>query len=458
MGYVIYISNIFFVAVVMFTDIDIVKSLNNIANETLINIDRKKYYPFLSMVETYISDKRKNIIASRGTANYLLLNKSIDSDFIAYEVYCDDAVKHAREIATIIYNSASDKEDDIDLRLTQVVTNVPNKEISVKIGDREIVNLRNLQIHSGVYIIDVVLTVEKKGLFNKDLVINCISPEHQLIKLYSNLTDPKECGEWSKLLETEKILRGQLDLVNVGKDDSKSTTGGKKYSHRISSDDIVKKLYEDYASRPGHVIVGSFATGDIIDKQSRLQIISMYKLEDEEQEIKHLFNTTHEFGRMPIHIETSINYPHVPTEMKIRRLTVYYVFEKIRKVVADVFDTASYSLISFNKNDGFRIGTLFVLAKHLLIDLWTIRYIRKKNQITDEYYNNLTQKIKSDFKKLFYNLDLQTDLQWNEIFPLNPNNYLGHYEDEELAIKRMKRKEYESATKKYFAYYPYQVK
>lgn len=447
----------------MFQHIDIVSQLDDIAEKTLIDVDRKRYYPFFEIVERYISQKKNSIIVSGNTADYMLLDKPIDSEFISYELYCDDAVLHARELAALIYKSDI-KITGVDLRLTCVSTRIPNKEIIIKIGDREIVNLRNLPISSGVYIIDVVLVVEKKGLFDKSQAINCISPEHQLIDVYTSLIDPKECSTWSDSIGVEYALRKQLGLINREDSrtpDEKETAGGR----RIPAEQIIKTLYDDYVSQPGHVMVG-FNPGS--ELPSRLQTISMYPLEDEESKIKKAVAAD------PVRIETSINYPHVPTEMKIRRLTGYYVYERIRKVVVDVFDTGTYSLISFNTNDdGIKVGTLFVIAKHLLIDLWTIRYIRKRNQIGDEHYKNMVQKIESDFKALFRDYDsaagkdpaptahssllgAKNKVVWNEIFPLNPNKYLGHYEDEDLAVKRMRQKEYEKSTKRYYDYFPYQ--
>ena len=89
----------------------------------------------------------------------------------------------------------------------------------------------------------------------------------------------------------------------------------------------------------------------------------------------------------PARIEVSVNYPHVPTEMRSKPITAYEIFEPIRKPVIDVFDMATYSLVSFNvAEDGIKVGTLFIAAKHMLIDMWTIRYIRKRNQITEEYF------------------------------------------------------------------------
>lgn len=448
----------------MFTGVDIIKAYDNIANDYLLNIDRKKYYVFFELTEKYVSEKKESLIVSGITADYLLLNKAVDVNFMTYEVYCDDAVKYARELATLIYNSniKVDEKKDIDLRLIQVVTKVPNKEIIIKIGDREIVNFKNLQIHGGVYIVDVVLTVERKGLFNKDMIVNCISQEHQLIKIYTSLSDPKECGEWSKLIEMEQIYRKQLDLLN---DVSLSTIAGgrpmpKKQFRRIDIDKLVKTMYEEFASLPGHVVVGTMAinTNNQEFGKTRLEIITMYPLETEEPKIKKILEVNVD---QSIHIETSINYPHVPTEVKIRKLTTYYVFEKMRRVIIDIFDTGTYSLISFNTDneDGIRVGTLFVLAKHLLIDLWTIRYIKKRNQISDEQYKNKVREINTDLKSLFYDYDfnqINNNQKWTEIFPLSPNNYLGHYEDEELAIKRMIRMSYESSTKRYYSYFPYQ--
>ena len=428
----------------MFSHINIIEHLTDTVDQLITNIDRKKYYPFFKIAEYYASNKKGALIVSGNTADYFLLNKPIDVDFMTYEFYCDDAVTHARELATLFYNYKSefDTKEEIDLRLVRVTTRIPNKEISVMIGDREIINLRNLQVHGGVYIIDIVLFVEQKGLFDNNAKLHIISPEHQLIEIYSSLIDPTECSEWPNLINIEYQLRKQLDLINPHTDETK---GGK----RLQIDYITKKLYDEYASQPGHVVVGNYSL-ESFSSASRLEVISMYKLEEEEHKIKKILE------QESAHVECSINYPHVPTEIRIRRLTGYYIYEKIRKVVIDVFDTATYSLISFNKNeDGVRIGTLFVIAKHLLIDLWTIRYIKKRNQINEEYYNTMVQRINSDLKSLFYEYDNTKKIKWNKIFPLSPDNYLGHYEDEDIAIKRMRVKGYESSTKRYYDYYPY---
>lgn len=428
----------------MFTHLDLPDILNAKASELLIEFDRKKFYPFFNIVEKYIAGAEGKLIVSGNTADYMLLDKSIDSDFITYELYCDDAVKHAREIASLFVKSEL-KVAGADLRLIRVSTRVPNKEISILIGDRELVNLRNLQVRAGVYIIDVILIVKKKGLFDSALELSCISPEHQLIEIYNNLTDPKDCSNWPELLNVEGKLRSQIGLVNDAKE---SAIGG-----RISVDELISKLYKEYASQPGHIVVGI--------PENRLQVISLYKLEDEEDKIKKLLRSD------PARIEVSVQSPHVPTEMRIKRMTVYAIFERIRKVVIDVFDTATYSLVSFNVGeDGIKTGTLFIIAKHLLIDMWTIRYIRKRNQMTEEYFNSQMKTLRDNFLKLFapYDRDLGSaierkksggEMQWKDVFPLSPDNYFGHYEDEDLAIKRMARKSYGEATKRYYDYYPY---
>lgn len=438
-----YIYKIF---VVMFTNLNLIEILTPSVEEILIDIDRKKYYPFFRIAEEYAS--KNSLIVCDYTADYYLLDKPIDSEFNHYEFYSDNAVKHARELATQMFNDLEKEvlKYDIDIRLIKVITKSPNKEMVIFLEDRELVSIKNLSVQRGIYIVDVVLTKEVNGLFSKNK-LQCISPEHQLIDVYNILADPSECESWPEFIKTERILREQVGLVNQTGDKGNLSTGGlvnqtiQIDGGRINIDKILDILKEKYIPEPGHVLIGTL---------DRLQIITMYSLEDEEKRIKKMFEDE------SVHIEYSINYPHVPTEQRIRKLTVYIVYEKLRKPIIDIFDTGTYSLISFNIIDHIRYGTLFVIAKHLLIDIWIIRYIRKRGQINQEYHDNMIKKLRMDILKLFESYD-KHNIIWIDILPINPDNYLGHYEDPDLAEKRLNRKLYAEAGKKYYDYYPYLI-
>jgi hypothetical protein len=410
----------------MFT-IDVLDIITPVAEELLIEIDRKRFYPFYKLAEKYAYDNE--LIVGKETATLMILREPVRSSFLTYNLYSNNGVAHAREIATLIYNNP-DSFPDIDISTVRVVTKVPNKVFSIIVDERELIRVSNLLIHRGIYIIDIVVASKFPGFFNKELELQCMSPEQQLIEIYSILMDPSMAGEWPEYLDKESVMRDLVFKNNI-------------HSHRherIRESSIFPKLISEYASKPGRVIIGD---------PSRPQIISMYKLEEEEEAIKKIFTEAR--------IESTLNDPKVPTDQRIRKMTLYKIGGRIRHPFVDIYNTAGYSLVSFTKesrhDEIIRVGTIFVIAKHYLVDLWILKLLFKINQIGEEFYNRISGGIINNFISLFRPFD-DSKIKTDEIFPISPDNYIGHYEDPDIAIKRQIQREFLESGKIYPPYYP----
>ena len=359
----------------MFKHTNVIQLLFPIAEEKLIELDRKRYYPIYENVEKYVAET-EGIMVGKETATKMLLRSEIDSSFQAYCFYANDAVGHARKLAVKLFDSLSSNPQMIDVAKTVAVrTKVPNKVISIIVDEREMIEISNLSTHRGIYVIDVIGAVKIPGLFLKDLELSCSPPENQLIEIYGILTDPSRVGDWGKYIKMEKQLR----TTEISSDNGKNVADG---GSRIDLSAIRAEL-EKYVVAPGHVLLSM--------EQDRIQMMTQNKFEDEKNAVRK------ELSGLGLRIEDSINDPKVPADQRIRSLTFYAIAEKLRKPFLDVFNTGVYSLISF---DNERVATIFVKAKHMFINLWRFRLMYKMKQIENDFYKHMTSRISKEITAL----------------------------------------------------------
>ena len=423
----------------MYKNLDVVK----IAEETAISVimsDRLKYLTFYEILENYIQNNSQNNILIGGeiATNMLLLNKiknkiSVNS-FQCYDLYSDSNKYHAYELANLFYSPEG----------LGLYTNVETDEIIYKINvnGRRIAQFLPL-IHIKGKDISVSLPKICSGIFTKTM-LNCMGPEVRLIDTYQQLTSPNMVKNWPSLLKNEHNLR-QLLLDTLRSKISQIFGGSSKQHNNNIIQHIIQHIIQ-YLQSSNCVFIGTRAI-KYLNKETpklyeKVQAITKYPLKEEATNIMKLLKTK------GIQINYKITSPHLPTDIKLQRLTIKYKHSSGKtESIADIYNSAEYSLIPFNiAPTQEKIGTLFVLMRFCLIDIWILILIQKMGgYLTNEYVKIALNRIINEYESLS-NIYKKT----NKPFSENLSSYIGVYENPILYQKRQRIEKPKSRT----YYYP----
>jgi hypothetical protein len=405
----------------MFEHIDAVDIAVQAAKNQVLS-HRRQFIPFLSAAEIYAAKEDNEIVISGDGATRLLLNQKVEYDNYQYEFYAANAVKAARELADLLY--AQDPEFG---RYISMITQIPNNKFVIKIDECDIIIIRALPIHRGVKTFKLLVPSERSSSFVHSLKIKCMGPEIQLIGIYAALSNPALAKNWITLQKTERVLR-DLFMKEIGfkiDEISDEKEGGG------TSNDILQLLTMEYLSDLNRVLIGTQAAtllGWHDPRENRLQVVTTYKLCDEDIVLKRILN------KLNYNVQTTINEPRVPTDTRLRRLTGYIIRpDKRREPFIDIYNTASYELVPAPIIKSIRIGTLYVQARFLLIDFWTLQLLLRMQAIDANYTEHVLRMLVRSYKILCKQID---KTQQKDLFPFLSQNYIGQYEDSELAIKR----------------------
>jgi hypothetical protein len=431
----------------MYENIDVINDAESRAISMLIQ-ERSQYNKFFIEAEKFIHDK--NIIIGGVAGNKLLTigsetikNSPCDLlEMYKYDLYSDKAFQFAKELADKLY----DLEPDGLGQYVSVLTKIPNYMFIISVNGRELFSMISLPYHKGIKIVDVVLISTVKSFFNKDLLLNVIGSEIQLISVYSDMCNPSLASKWIKTFEQENKLRDVFiddisrKINNIS--EKADTTGGGKYPDKKK---FIISVFNKFIMNSDRVIIGQIPI-KLLDQnllsigQSRLQIITPSLLEDDATELVDIADT------VGITIQWNISDPKLPIEIRLRRLTIFLVVDKTRREpIIDIYNSAQYDLMPYTCYDklheidgnvskgSIKIGTLSLLAKYRLIDIWIIQVLMKMQSIGISFGKRVMIEILEDYKKIIKMMN-DSDKQMKMLFSLN--SYSGRSEKLPIFLNR----------------------
>jgi hypothetical protein len=119
----------------MYKDIDI-EVFEKAAAEFVILNDRDIYKEYYKCAESYCSG-RKDVALGGRIAIALMFGREVPYDVVAWDIYCDDAFKVGRELATYLYaNAAPSHLDEEQRKYVSVTTDLKHREFTINVNAR----------------------------------------------------------------------------------------------------------------------------------------------------------------------------------------------------------------------------------------------------------------------------------------------------------------------------------
>lgn len=451
----------------MYSRLDVVEDAEGRAEAAAFK-DRMRYEKFIEAGEQFAA--KHGLIVGGPAATRLLLGSPEDAaappdlglDSFQYDLFSGQAPAHARALGAAMYQL-----DPQGLgHYTTVLTKVAGYLLTVAVDGRDLFVVTALPAHRGIRTADVVIPSERPAQFAKGsdgapLRLLCTGPEIQLIGIYAALCNPAKASGWGDLLVTEASLRALFSQEIRAKIASAVARVGGAHPtatrlHRI--------LRDKYVTGPSRVLIGPSAiallTGKSVAGEERLQVITAGRLDGDAQEITALAKAA------GAEVAWKIDDPKIPTNPRLRRMTVHIVVGGRREPVLDVYNSAAFDLVPYvtlappARRGGrarrerpaetpadrgppatLKIGTPFVLMRYRLIDMWTMQVLIQMGAVNAGFAKTVLNGMLAGYEaaavhyeKLLAGAARDPEGAAHQLMPMA--SYIGRLEEPELALKR----------------------
>jgi len=458
----------------MYSRLEVVEDAEHRAEAAAFK-DRMCYEKFIEAGEQFAA--KHGLIVCGPAATRLLLSAPEASessppilglDSFQYDLFSGQAPAHARALGDAMYQL-----DPQGLgHYTTVITKVTDYLLTVAVDGRDLFTVTALPPYRGIRLVDIVNPSTRPAQFAKDsngapLCLLCTGPELQLIGVYMMLCNPAKAANWGELLETEAGLRGLFGQeIRAKIEAAVARVGG---AARLSAAEPLYRILRDkYAAGPSRVLIGPAAiallTGKSVVGEERLQVITAGRLDGDAQEIVELAKAA------GVEVAWKIDDPKIPTDPRLRRMTVHAVLGRRREPILDVYNSAAFDLVPYvtlasaalwpgaaSRRGGrarrekapatsgppatLKIGTPFVLMRYRLIDMWTLQVLMQMGIINAGFARTTLNGMLSGYNAAaaHYESMLASAAHdpagaSHQLMPLTA--YIGRLEDPELALKR----------------------
>lgn len=393
--------------------------------ESIVEKDRLVYKKFIEEGERVAA--KLGMIVSGDAAKRLLLadiDSTIGLDSYTYNFLSTHAVSHARALADAMH----DLDPDGIGHYVAVLTDVPNYMFRIIVNSRTLFTIVSIQN---------IIPDKHPATFTK-IELLCVGPEIQLIDTYYALTNPEKVKTWKALLVAESGLREKF--IKNTKEKFNTMLGGGE--HRPPTNLLIDAIRTKYITGPGRVLIGPAAveclTSGNLSNQRKFDVITSSSLETDIQEINALAK------RVGAEISWKIDDPRLPSEPRLRRMTVHVTSRDRKDLVLNIYNSAAYDTIPYTEVGNICCGTPFVIMLYILIDIWIILTIHSMSVITTDYAKSILTKQLNTYELIseYY------DQVLGSIDKIFPKTFIGRIENFELSLKR-------SAVKSGKVYFPY---
>jgi hypothetical protein len=358
----------------------------------IVKKSRQKYDSVMKIIEEYIA------------ANDIIVK---NNDLYFYELYTTDMFHLPKELTDIIYNHN---------KSLYVVLTIKIYKYHSRIAIDGITFIHFTYINQEIF--DNVIKYTRQGFFtNKKYRI--FGPEIELINLYADIINPLHIDKWIDLYNLERVL-----ISDISKNlKTRIFEGGS--GHELINKTI-DQVFKEFVS-PRHVIIGQLAVlayqNIKVNYITKIQLITENPLHDELKRLKVLFPK----------LDYSINNLKIPTNLNLYKLTCSLKIDNIKKIFIEIYDAGNHEIIAFTTlkirssiyiPNNLQIGSLFVIKRFKLIDIWYTLYLTNIKILnnTDYLISNLIDEL------------LEMDSIKNNMFPVT---YIGKLEDTILIKERI---------------------
>ena len=471
--------------------------------------DRDRFLPVLRKIDEMLaSQKVADVIIGGGTATAMIRRDRITEsshteaplDLYDYMLYSSSPLSTASKLARLIY-----EVDPGDL--TQFTVMLPRSRslAVINVGQRQVAAIAGLPRHRGLSVFEMLAPDIRLSYFSP-LKVPCMAPEVQLMEIYRNLTLPQHAGSWPGLLVAEREVREAL-LDGFKAKLGEIFTGGapkKRESYGDIRARLIGKIQTDFLQREGVIMVSGLEL-TVKDESrsigSRYACLSVEDLPAVKQRLQRIAAS----ARANIHLIE--NNPQVVSDNRMMRLTAYlHVPGRNREPILDVYNTASYDAIPYavltpvktadaktTSGRAEKCGTLLVLGRFILVDLWTMQLLWRMKSVSDEFAKSQMRRIVGDLRVLGAAIDAQVNAAVTggrslttggkarssggkarssdrprtarganiSLFPKSADDFIGRIEDEVLVEKRedlrMRKERRAEGKRRLIPFYPGRV-
>jgi hypothetical protein len=435
--------------------------------------DRQRYSKFMAAAED--AGGKLGLIVGGAAATKLLIGNPTDGsqpppveiDSYYYEFYSSNIVADARALGKIMYQLDPDGLG----HYTTVITKIANYLLTIDVDGRTLIAITALSSNRGLDTAEVIMPSYRPAQFARDsnsvpLQIACTGPEIQLMSLYAALSNPAEASSWVAHMRSERTLRVIFKREIYTKiSDAVAEIRGLTSARMGPAEGLIAKLMlslcNRYATGPGRVVIGpvavSIMTDSLLTHGARLQVIAVSSLESEARDIEAVAK------QVGVEVQWTVNNPNIPTDPRLRRMTVSVITAGHREPILDVYNVGSFEIVpyvlvkevvrggrkplkpSIEPSGDLKIGTPFVIMRFRLADIWTMQVLMRMKVVSASFANNMMRQMLREYEDVAVHIDSLVMAAEhggaavaNKIFP--QGSYVGRLEDAQLALKRAAKK------------------
>lgn len=324
--------------------------------EKIKNMEIEEYGKYLKICEGFICNKR--IILGGIAGIDALVENPINLNTFRYELYTYEPYRVAKTLVDLLYKETQNK-------FIYLQTNYIDHEYTIIVNDRYLIKIYANEAKLDLFEIMDTKFIKANFIDGK---LTVLGPYIQLIDIYRTLYSPNKATDWVKYLQYEKKLYKQIKQYKFG--------GAKKKFKTEVRKDIIEQIRKIF----NHDLVCLHQYSSC-----RIQFISENKIERDFKKLVNMLPNRH--------CKYVIQTLHIPGDDKIRRITIYID----EMPIADIFNSATYEVIPHKNGQ----ANIFVSLRFLLIDIWTIIYIKNIGCIDEFYFTTQLQEKYCFLNKLF---------------------------------------------------------
>lgn len=394
--------------------------------------DRLRFVPILRAAEEYAH--AHGMIVGGRPATLLLLDAPLGPSDYSYVFFSDRAQEDARALTDLIYAL-----EPAGLTHYAVMNaRVPFQEFEIAVDERTLIQVKALAVHRGARAADVVVPSQRPARFARTpdgaaaLPLLCMGPEIQLIDTYAALADPSRAGDWAELVKAEERLREIFGDEIEAKIKEATSVGGAEPRSRTAA--FLADLVKDFVPRTGHALVGSLAARVLkrpgqVPSGGRLQLVTANTFGEEESAVRAVA------ARHGFNVQSTRNEPKVPTDDRLRRMTMYIVRPgERREPFIDIYNAGDYQLVAYSQVAGLPCGSPFTVLRFILVDAWTLQLLFRMGSVAAAYTRQALREAVAEFRKVAAVYVAARDR--GDFAAVFPPEYLGRFQDPVILGKR----------------------
>ncbi len=193
-------------------------------------VERGQWTPYLRIVEEFVSK------------HSLIVEPPLDADMVGsytISLFSQSAYATARSLADTIQSSGLPRSD-----YTVMISKIPHHRFHVSVDGRDLATVTSLPSYHGIRVRDAITPILRPARFAKNIEIQTIGYDLQLLAIYAVLTDIASASQWPTYLEREREMR-----ANFIQSMSRYTGGGLHDSGLDSVEMTVQGLVQGYSEK-----------------------------------------------------------------------------------------------------------------------------------------------------------------------------------------------------------------